>query len=123
MTEPYFFRGVYSRYGYIRIWYSPWIIWRSTATRGTWIHRAIINFFEISQQLLFDAVYQIASKYIDTPLFKKFLKNCDALLDIGGDFVNKKMMELKEMAEKGIDPAKTEGVLVALLFIQNKFLV
>ncbi|CAH3175360.1 unnamed protein product [Porites evermanni] len=30
---------------------------------------AIINFFEISQQLLFDAFYQIASKYIDTPLF------------------------------------------------------
>ena len=80
---------------------------------------AIINFFEISQQLLFDTFYQIASKYIDTPLFKKFLKNCDALLDIGGDFVNKKMMELKEMTEKGIDPAKTEGVLVALLFIQN----
>ena len=80
---------------------------------------AVINFFEISQQLLFDAFYQIASKYIDTPLFKKFLKNCDTLLDIGGNFVNKKMMELKEMTEKGIDPAKTEGELVALLFIQN----
>ena len=80
---------------------------------------AIINFFEISQQLIFDTFYQITSKYIDTPLFKKFLKNCDALLDIGGDIINKKMMELKEMAEKGTDLAKTEGVLVALLFIQN----
>ena len=74
---------------------------------------AIINFFEISQQLLFDTFYQIVSKYFDTPRFKKFLKNCDALLDIGGGFVNEKMMELKEMTEKGIDPAKTEGVLIS----------
>ena len=69
------------------------------------------NFFILSQKLMFNIPSRMARKYIDTPTFKKFLKSADAFLDIGQGFVNKKMMELKEMAEKGIDPSgDTQGV-------------
>ena len=70
------------------------------------------NFFALSHKLLFSIPSTIARRYVDTPMFKKFLKCGDTVLDIGQGFVNKKMAELKEMAEKGIDPSdNTKGVL------------
>lgn len=70
---------------------------------------AVNNFFELAQQLLFNIFSRIARPYIDTPTFKKFLINADALFEIGQVFVDKKMRELNIMAEKGIDPSNAQG--------------
>ena len=68
------------------------------------------DFFAISQQLLMNPVSRMASLYIDTPTFKKFLKIADDLIDIGQGLVNKKIRELKEMAENGFDTStNTQG--------------
>ena len=73
------------------------------------------NFFTLSHKLIFSAAHRIAGPYIDTPLFKKFLKCGDAILDIGQGFVEKKMMELKEMAEKGTDSSDNSQGLCKLI--------
>ena len=70
---------------------------------------AVNNFFELAQQLLFNIFSRIARPYIDTPTFKKFLINADALFEIGQVFVDNKMRELNMMAEKGIDPSNAQG--------------
>ena len=67
------------------------------------------NSFELAQQLLFNIFSRIARSYIDTPTFKKFLINADALFEIGQVFVDKKMRELNIMAERGIDPSNAQG--------------
>ena len=54
---------------------------------------------------MFSIPSNIVRRYIDTPAFKKFLKVADDVLDIGQGFVDKKMRELKEMAEKDIEPS------------------
>ena len=69
-----------------------------------------VDDFELSQQLLYSILNPVALKYIDTPKYKKFSKNYDTILDIGQRFVEKKMMEVKEMTEKGIDLADAQGV-------------
>lgn len=71
--------------------------------------KAVNNLFELAQQLLFNIFSRIARSYIDTPTFKKFLINADALFEIGQVFVDKKMRELNIMAEKGIDPSNAQG--------------
>ena len=73
------------------------------------------NFFALSHKLIFSAAHRIAGPYIDTPLFKKFLKCGDTILDIGQGFVEKKMMELKEMAEKGTDSSDNSQGLCKLI--------
>ena len=73
------------------------------------------NFFALSHKLIFSAAHRIAGPYIDIPLFKKFLKCGDAILDIGQGFVEKKMMELKEMAEKGTDSSDNSQGLCKLI--------
>ena len=71
---------------------------------------AVRDYSTLTQQVQTNPASQIASKYIDTPTFKKFLKTADDFVDIGQDLVNKKIRELKEMAEKGFDPsADTQG--------------
>ena len=72
---------------------------------------AVNNFLELAQQLIFNIFSRIAHQYIDTPVFKKFLKNADLILEIGHSFVEKKMRELKEMDEKGIDQDDAQGAL------------
>ena len=73
--------------------------------------KAVNDFFELSQQLLYSLVLnRVALKYIDTPKNKKFSKNYDTILEIGQRFVEKKMMEVKDMTEKGIDLADAQGV-------------
>ena len=72
--------------------------------------RAVDDFFELSQQLLLNVLQRAASRYMDTPMFKKFFKVQDTILDIGQRFVDKKMKELKEMADRGIDPADAQGL-------------
>ena len=67
--------------------------------------KEVQNFFALSHKLLFSAVSRFAQQYFDTPLLKRFLKCGDTILDIGQDFVDKKMKELKGMTEKGIDPS------------------
>ena len=73
------------------------------------------NFFALSHKLIFSATHRIAGPYIDTPLFKKFLKCADTILDIGQGFVEKKMTELKEMAEKGTDSSDNSQGLCKLI--------
>ena len=72
--------------------------------------KAVNDFFELSQQLLYSILNRVALKYIDTPKYKKFSKNYDTILEIGQRFVEKKMMEVKDMTEKGIDLADAQGV-------------
>ncbi|CAH3047031.1 unnamed protein product, partial [Porites lobata] len=72
--------------------------------------KAVNDFFELSQQLLYSILNRVALKYIDTPKYKKFSKNYDTILEIGQRFVEKKMREVKEMTEKGIDLADAQVV-------------
>ena len=72
---------------------------------------AVNNFLELAQQLTFNIFSRIAYQYIDTPVFKKFLKNADLILEIGHSFVEKKMRELKEMDEKRLDQDDAQGAL------------
>ena len=86
--------------------------------------KAVNDFFELSQQLLYSILNRVALKYIDTPKYKKFSKNYDTILEIGQRFVEKKMMEVKDMTEKGmISPTlkvcKYRGWLLCTL--QNSF--
>ena len=68
-----------------------------------------MNFFELSQQLVFNPFSRIARQYIDTPAFKKLINNLDAVFEIGQSFVDTKMRELKEVAEKEIDHGDAQG--------------
>ena len=68
-----------------------------------------MNFFELSQQLVFNPFSRIARQYVDTPAFKKLVNNLDALFEIGQSFVDTKMRELKEVAEKEIDHGDAQG--------------
>ena len=67
--------------------------------------KEVQNFFSLSQKLLFSAVSRFARQYIDTPTLKKFFKCSDTVLEIGRGFVEKKMREIKKMAEKETDEA------------------
>ena len=60
-------------------------------------------------------------RYIDTPTLKKFLKVADDVLDIGQGFIDKKMRELKEMAEKDKEPSgDTQGNVYKPLMILSQ---
>jgi len=64
------------------------------------------NFLTLSHKLVFSITSRIAQQYgLDTPTFKKFVKCSYSMVHIGRGFVNKKMKELEEMAEKGIYPS------------------
>jgi len=64
------------------------------------------NFLTLSHKLVFSITSRIAQQHgLDTPTFKKFVKCSDSMVHIGQGFVNKKMKELEEMAEKGIYPS------------------
>ena len=59
--------------------------------------------------------------YIDTPTLKKFFKVSDDVLDIGQGFLDKKMRELKEMAEKEIEPSgDTQGIVYNIFYVMFK---
>ena len=47
--------------------------------------------------------------YVDTPSFKRVCKAMDELNEIGAMFVNRKIKELQEMANKQDDSQETEG--------------
>ena len=83
---------------------------------------AVQNFFSLAQKLMFSIPSNMVRRYIDTPAFKKFLKNADDILDIGQGFVDKKMRELKEMAEKDKEPSgDTQGnVYIRLIILSQK---
>ena len=52
-------------------------------------------------------------RYIDTPVLKKFFKAADDVWEIGHDFIDKKMRELKEMTENDIEPSgDTQGNVI-----------
>ena len=82
---------------------------------------AVNNSLELSQQLTFNIFSRIAYQYIDTPVFKKFLKNADLILEIGHSFVEKKMRELKEMDEKGVDQDDAQGALTYFIILSKYF--
>ena len=72
--------------------------------------KEVQNFFALSQTLLFSVTSTIARQYVDTPTLKKFFESVDNMLDIGEGFVEKKMNEMKEMSERGVDPSgNTQG--------------
>ena len=73
--------------------------------------QGVHDFFSLSHELFFSISVRMAKRFnIDTPKLKKFFKVADDLLEIGESFVDKKMRELKEMADKGIDPSgNTQG--------------
>ena len=71
---------------------------------------AVQNFFELTQKLLLSIPSRMVRPYIDTPTLKKFFKVSDDIFEIGQGFLDKKMRELKEMAEKEIEPSgDTQG--------------
>lgn len=74
--------------------------------------QGVHDYFSISHELFFSLSRRIAKRFdIDTPKLKKFFKTADVLIEIGESFVDKKMRELKEMADKGIDPSgNTQGI-------------
>ena len=74
--------------------------------------QAVHDFFSFSHDLFFSLSRRIAKRFdIDTPKLKKFFKTGDTMIEIGESFVDKKMRELKEMADKGIDPSgNTQGI-------------
>lgn len=74
------------------------------------------NFFSISHKLFFSVSRRLGKNFsIDTPLLKKFFKTADTLIEIGEGFVDKKMNELKEMSDKGIDNTQAVPLLTYLL--------
>ena len=83
---------------------------------------AVQNFFLLTQKLTFSIPSNMVRRYIDTPALKKFLKVADDILDIGQGFVDKKMRELKKMAEKDIEPSSdTRGITFKhLIFLSYK---
>lgn len=78
--------------------------------------QGVRDFFSLSHDLFFSLSRRIAKRFdIDTPKLKKFFKTGDILIEIGEGFVNKKMKELKEMADKGIDPSdNTQGTCTCI---------
>lgn len=73
-------------------------------------------YFELTMKLALSIPSNMVRPYMDTPAMKKFLKAGDDILDIGQGFVDNKMRELKEIAEKGIDPSgPTQGIFTFLL--------
>ncbi|XP_078343625.1 cytochrome P450 10-like [Oculina patagonica] len=79
------------------------------------------DFLLLSHQLFFSVSYRMAQRFnIDTPKLKKFFKTADVLIEIGEIFVDKKMRELKEMAEKGIDPSEETQVVPLLTYLLAK---
>ena len=80
---------------------------------------AVQNVLTLTHKLVFSIPSRIARQYgIDTPTFKKYMKSADAMVDIGQGFVDKKMIELKEMAEKGTESSgNTQGVLNEMMIV------
>ena len=80
---------------------------------------AVQNIATLSHKLMFSAPSRIARQYgIDTPTFKKYIKCADTMVDIGQGFVDKKMIELKEMAEKGTESSgNTQGMLNNIMIV------
>ena len=70
---------------------------------------AVQNFFTLSQKLSYSILSNMIRPYMDTPALKKFFKYADTMIDIGQVFVDRKMRELKQMAEKGNDPSVDTG--------------
>ena len=80
--------------------------------------QAVHDFFSLSHELFFSLSRRIAKHFdFDTPKVKKFFKTADILIETGEGFVDKKMRELKEMADNGIDPSgNTQGMDNFLLY-------
>ncbi|XP_015780625.1 PREDICTED: cytochrome P450 27C1-like [Acropora digitifera] len=77
---------------------------------------AVHDFFDLSQKLLLSIPSNLMRPYMDTPALKKFFTAADEILDIGEVFVNRKIKELEEMSNKGIEsPGKVVPLLTYLL--------
>jgi len=77
-------------------------------------------YFELTMKLALSIPSNMVRPYMDTPAMKKFLKAGDDILDIGQGFVDNKMRELKEIAEKGIDPSGPTQVVSLLTYLLSK---
>ena len=80
------------------------------------------DFFAYSNTLAFSIPSNVMRRYIDTPTLKKFFKVSDDIIEIGQGFVDKKMKEIKEMAEKDIEPSGgTQGTCNRKMNVQFIF--
>ena len=71
--------------------------------------KCVHDVFENGHQLLFALVEKKLLPYVDTPSFKRMCKASDEMYEIGGMFVNRKIKELQEMANKQDASQETEG--------------
>jgi len=78
------------------------------------------TFWTLTQKLMFSVPSNMVRPYMDTPTLKKFHKCADTIINIGQGFVDKRMRELKEMAEKGIDPSDGTQVVSLLTYLLTK---
>ena len=67
------------------------------------------DFFENGHHLLFALLEKKLLPYVDTPSFKRVCKALDEANEIGATFTNRKIKELREMADKQDDSQETEG--------------
>ena len=81
--------------------------------------KEVQNFFLLSHKLLFSAVSRFARQYIDTPTLKKFFKCSDTLMEIGRGFIEKKMRQIEEMAEKETDQAANNQSMFLRIFVNS----
>jgi len=83
--------------------------------------QGVRDFFSLSHELFFSLSRRIAKHFdIDTPKLKKFFKTGDILIEIGEGFIDKRMRELKEMADRGIDPSGNTQVVSMLTYLLTK---
>ncbi|XP_068758984.1 cytochrome P450 10-like isoform X3 [Montipora capricornis] len=82
--------------------------------------RANHEFFTLSQKLIFSIPSNLVRPYMDTPTLKKFFKAADVALEIGNGFVNKKIKELNEQAEKGVEASSDVVPVLAYLYAKEE---
>ena len=71
--------------------------------------QCIHDFFENGHHLLFALVERKLLPYVDTPSFKRVCKALNEVNEIGAMLVNRKIKDLREMANKQDDSQETEG--------------
>ena len=84
---------------------------------------AVQNFMMFTHKLMFSIPSNMVRRYVDTPALKKFFKAADDVVDIGQGFIDKKMRELKEMAEKDKEPSGDTQGNVYKPFINSSLII
>lgn len=80
--------------------------------------QSVDDAFKYMHNLMFGFVEKNLVPYINTPSFNKFSKAMDTGMEIGEMFVNKKIKELDEIANRG-DSQENEGEVVLIIKIDE----